>query len=172
MIVQLHQVSGVGNLFKFTLIRKSLTRIEKRFTFESIDCRATLKRSAEEVSLRGGFRVLLKVACDFCLVPTTLSLDRKFKLKLIVDQSFVSKPAGDFEVPLHGVDTESFNGREIDLATIFEDQLLLELPFSFRCKEGCKGICSSCGADLNQRGCECGTDKMENPFAILRQLKV
>jgi hypothetical protein len=86
MIVQLHQVSDIGNLFKFNLIRKSLTRVEKRFTFESIDCRATLKRSAEEVNLRGGFQVLLKVACDFCLVPTTLSLDREFKLKLIVDQ--------------------------------------------------------------------------------------
>ena len=43
----------------------------------------------------------------------------------------------------------------VDLTKIVEDTILTNLPFNFLCKEDCKGICSVCGANLNETTCKC-----------------
>lgn len=172
MIVQLHQISESKSQFEFTLTGKNLTKLEERFSFKLINCKAILKESADHVYLQGQFSTNLETPCDFCLAPAELNLDKEFEIKLVADQKLTSEPTGDLKIPLHGMDTESFDGHEINLATIFEDQLLLELPLSIKCKESCKGVCSSCGMNLNQGSCSCKTDNKDNPFAVLSQLKL
>ncbi len=43
----------------------------------------------------------------------------------------------------------------IDLAKIVDDLILTNLPVTFLCKEDCKGLCSVCGANLNNGACKC-----------------
>ncbi len=172
MIVQLHQITDSISTFDFILSEKDLTKFEERFSFNPIECHAELKQNREYVNLRGQFKVVLKTPCDFCLSSAELKLEKEFEIKLIADQSMDSEPVGDLEIPLHGIDTESFNGHEINLATIYEDQVLLELPLSIKCKKDCNGVCSSCGVNLNQESCKCEIDIKDNPFAILGQLKI
>jgi len=42
----------------------------------------------------------------------------------------------------------------INLAEIFRDYLLLEIPMNYICKPDCKGICVECGQNLNLGECE------------------
>jgi len=44
---------------------------------------------------------------------------------------------------------------EIDLRPVVREQWLLAVPAFLICKEGCKGLCATCGADLNLGACEC-----------------
>jgi uncharacterized protein len=49
--------------------------------------------------------------------------------------------------------------------------LVLETPFAPIHDEECAGLCSTCGADLNEGPCECpGADLDENPFSALGAL--
>ena len=49
--------------------------------------------------------------------------------------------------------------------------LLLELPSRILCKEDCKGLCSQCGANLNDHECSCQKDLIrKNPFSALASL--
>ena len=41
----------------------------------------------------------------------------------------------------------------IDLADIFRDYLLLEIPINYLCKPDCKGVCVECGQNLNVADC-------------------
>ncbi len=46
-------------------------------------------------------------------------------------------------------------GEILDLFDLVRDALVLELPIAPLCREDCKGLCVSCGADLNEGACGC-----------------
>jgi uncharacterized protein len=43
----------------------------------------------------------------------------------------------------------------LDLEPLARDAVLLELPLAPVCRPGCKGLCPTCGRDLNESGCDC-----------------
>jgi uncharacterized protein len=43
----------------------------------------------------------------------------------------------------------------LDLEVLAHDAILLELPAIPLCRPDCRGICSTCGADLNVAACDC-----------------
>ena len=44
-----------------------------------------------------------------------------------------------------------------------EECLFINEPFKVLCDEDCKGLCPSCGANLNQEQCSCGDDTDIDP---------
>jgi uncharacterized protein len=42
----------------------------------------------------------------------------------------------------------------IDLEPIVREYLLVEVPINPLCRPDCKGLCTICGADLNETTCE------------------
>lgn len=62
----------------------------------------------------------------------------------------------------------------IDLAPLITAALLLEFPLVPLCEDACKGLCPTCGANLNDGDCGCdaaneGDDAVApNPFAVLK----
>lgn len=43
------------------------------------------------------------------------------------------------------------------------DSLLVEFPFTVKCKDDCLGVCSKCGIDLNEAQCTCHEKKEIDP---------
>ena len=63
----------------------------------------------------------------------------------------------------------------IDLEPLLNAALLLEFPLVPLCDDECKGLCPTCGANLNKGPCGCapaegdgGDDVPPNPFAVLK----
>jgi uncharacterized protein len=61
---------------------------------------------------------------------------------------------------------------EVDLGEVLTEQLRLQIPFQPLCKEACKGICATCGADLNRGRCACSKIIGQKPFSVLKDFKV
>ena len=67
-----------------------------------------------------------------------------------------------------------------DLTEQIREEILLAFPMRFQCKEKCKGLCGSCGADLNEEKCSCGKKKKkkeevpdkDSPWNALDALKL
>lgn len=59
-------------------------------------------------------------------------------------------------------------GDEIDLDEMILDNLRLNLPVRFLCKEDCKGVCTKCGKDLNEEECGCVLEEKTSPFDVLK----
>ncbi|MDD4278168.1 DUF177 domain-containing protein [Candidatus Sumerlaeota bacterium] len=55
-----------------------------------------------------------------------------------------------------------FNGEEILFASQIRESLMVELPEMPHCSEDCKGLCSSCGSNLNQGPCGCASAESES----------
>jgi uncharacterized protein len=46
--------------------------------------------------------------------------------------------------------------QEIDLRQALREEVLLALPQFVECRPDCKGLCPTCGANLNEGPCGCG----------------
>ena len=60
-----------------------------------------------------------------------------------------------YEPGSDGEETYPLEGDRLDLAPLARDAVLLELPQAALCGEQCRGLCPTCGADLNQGDCGC-----------------
>ena len=56
-----------------------------------------------------------------------------------------------------------------DLEGLATEDVLLYLPSKFLCREDCKGICPTCGKDLNDGPCGCKKE-IDPRLAALTQL--
>jgi len=68
----------------------------------------------------------------------------------------------DFVVPVGADDT-------VDLSEVVRQHLLLALPIAPRCREACRGLCPTCGADLNVGRCGCVRDEIDPRLRALQQ---
>ncbi|MCX8065825.1 MAG: DUF177 domain-containing protein [Candidatus Hydrogenedentes bacterium] len=48
-----------------------------------------------------------------------------------------------------------YQGDEIDLSPYVWEELVLDTPYKFLCKENCAGLCYVCGKNLNYESCNC-----------------
>ncbi|MFD0711230.1 YceD family protein [Paenibacillus sp. GCM10027626] len=59
---------------------------------------------------------------------------------------------------------------KFDLEPLIEETMMLSLPFAPLCKEDCKGLCTSCGANLNEAACGCSQEKIDPRLAALKDV--
>jgi len=109
-----------------------------------------VERSGEQVSVRGRVEAVATLECVRCL--------RAFEFPLIAPLEVFADRAGSArryeEESLERDDLMKFHdGRLLDLGEDARASLLLELPMAPRCREDCRGLCPSCGADRNVETC-------------------
>jgi uncharacterized protein len=78
-----------------------------------------------------------------------------------VEQFFRKAPDEDGYAIVDGV---------IDVAGPAQDELALALPAAPLCRADCKGLCPTCGSDLNNDPCDGHGEDSESPFAALKDL--
>lgn len=146
----------------------------------TVHVEASFARVERRVRVSVHARPLLNSECVRCLAPVSLEVPLDFELTLVPEDEYETEPdpardnakapvAGSFDT--EGADEEVFRGKEIDLDPILREQVLLALPGYPVCKESCKGLCSSCGANLNERECGCERRVPDPRWAGLEKFK-
>jgi uncharacterized protein len=118
---------------------------------------AIVKLTAEFVGqsilVRGELAAKLGAECSGCLKDLELNASVPFTA-LFAERNPVVPDGGEEG---GGTDEEMifFSGPIVEMDDVLRDALLLSLPMAPRCTEGCKGLCPTCGADLNSGSCGC-----------------
>ncbi len=60
---------------------------------------------------------------------------------------------------------------DIDLLPYVRETLILSIPFKKLCSEDCKGLCITCGADLNHEACTCKNEEPDPRWEKLKEFK-
>jgi uncharacterized protein len=76
-----------------------------------------------------------------------------------------------FETTPDEEDIYLLKGDQIDLEPLVRDAVLLELPQAPLCTEGCRGLCPTCGTNLNEGTCPCETEVRDPRWAALDELR-
>lgn len=129
----------------------------ERYDFpQGIDVAADYRYDGEGVIVTGRFNAKATVNCARCLKPFLYTIGFHFA------EYYKKQPEeGEYE----------FAGETIELDRMLEDNVVVNLPTRFLCREDCKGLCSHCGKDLNEGECGCRPEMdPDNPFAGLSKL--
>lgn len=130
---------------------------------------AELIASVGEIRVRGKFNTTVSAECDRCLTQASFPLAGEYDLYYRpADQK-----VGGEEIALDDEETEVgfFEGEGVMLQEVLREQVLLALPVQRLCREDCKGLCPTCGADRNQVACACAAPVRDARWAALESLK-
>lgn len=129
---------------------------------------AQVIKTSGVVALTGQLTGVVEIDCDRCLEPVRWP----FGIELDLEFAPRQRLEGDSNLELHAADLklDEMTGNAIDLAEIAREQILLELPQQFFCKEDCRGLCEKCGTNLNLKDCDCEDDEIDPRWAALKNL--
>ena len=120
-----------------------------------------LWRTTEGIWARGSFAVDVDLQCVRCLTPVVRTLD------IELDERFQLLPASaSDEEPAFPIDAD----HHIDLEPILRELVILATPMRVLCQTDCRGICPTCGKDLNEGACDCEPDDIDPRMAALQSL--
>ena len=133
--------------------------IDGVFPFRTpIDVTATAKNRASLVSLTIRACFSYSRSCDRCSTDFTREMDMLFEHKLA--QTLVDDGNDDY------IETPDF---KLELDEVVISDILLSLPQKNLCKTDCKGLCQSCGKNLNEGECTCDKRQIDPRLEILKQ---
>lgn len=133
--------------------------IDGVFPFRTpIDVTATAKNRASLVSLTIRACFGYSRSCDRCSTEFTREMDMLFEHKLA--QILVDDGNDDY------IETPDF---KLELDDVVISDILLSLPQKNLCKEDCKGLCQTCGKNLNEGDCSCDKREIDPRLEMLKQ---
>ncbi|MDO4898771.1 MAG: DUF177 domain-containing protein [Rothia sp. (in: high G+C Gram-positive bacteria)] len=107
-----------------------------------IDLNMRLESVSDGILVSGTASVTVKGECSLCLDPVDFDVTADVQELFVFEKA----PAGG---PEDEVDEQyAVESDVIDLEPALRDAVILQLPFQPVCRESCQGLCSDCGARL------------------------
>jgi uncharacterized protein len=129
-----------------------------------------LTKDGRQFELAGRVQTTLELSCSRCLEPFEWPVETDFDLRY---QPHTPAQAAGAERAIEEDDltTAVYENDEIDLRQLMLEQFYLALPMKPLCTAACKGLCSTCGTNLNRGMCGCDSQWEDPRLAALRALK-
>ena len=169
-------------LLNLSKIRTAHERVDKVYPPDAFDAAAVDYQVVEPVTLgldvykdkrqfrlAGTIRTVLELSCGRCLEPFRLPVDSRFELRYHPIADAVAKTEHEVRDE-DDFSTAYYENEQIDLEQLMREQFEMALPMKPLCTSDCKGLCPSCGTNLNRATCGC-TRAWDDPrFAALKAL--
>jgi uncharacterized protein len=126
-------------------------------------------KDKDQFRLAGSVRTMLEMPCSRCLEPFRTLIDAPFDLRYQPHSKIAAE--AEREVEEDDLTTAFYEHEEIDLAQLMHEQFYLALPMKPLCEDQCKGLCPTCGANLNRATCDCQPHWEDPRLAVLKALK-
>lgn len=185
--IKVDQIEEARQPFARTLPRPYLEEVfadaagfEPRGTAEFLG--HVTKLAGSSVLLEGSAEVTVTSDCRRCLREVETAVPVRFTLNLVLrrdgngfdgegDDDGEAEKAGTFAD--NDADEEYYDGDVIAVKPILREQILLALPaIEPLCRDECKGLCTTCGQDLNERDCGHSQKAPDPRWTALRDLKL
>ncbi len=116
------------------------------------------RSTTDAIVVSGVITARWALTCRRCLVPLEGTDHSPF------DEVYQDEP--------RDADINPIVGDIIDLAPAIRDHIALDISDDRVCRADCAGICSVCGADLNETSCNCDTAVRDERWAALDALNL
>lgn len=127
-------------------------------------------RSGDQVRVVGRLEAEVSFTCSRCLKHFNGSINKGFDLEYWPDP-VVTAESEELSLTYPELVIGFYRNEELDLSAVVSEQIVLEIPLKPVCREGCKGLCSQCGADLNEGPCGCEPPPLDPRLSALADIK-
>lgn len=127
---------------------------------EPLSVRGTAEGSSTRgVWFRGSLLGRIETQCRRCLEP--LELEVADELAVFFDPEAESV---DEDITLYVLEP---GADEVDLRPVIRERMILAVPQYVLCSEGCRGLCPTCGTNLNEAECDCAVAEPDSRWGPL-----
>ena len=127
---------------------------------EPVLAEGTVRNTAGVLMMTGDITTTIHGTCDRCANDFDRTIHFPIEVVLVTEMAN-EENEDEWVFPLEG--------DSADLDDIVRTVFVLNLDSKLLCKEDCKGICCSCGKNLNDGPCSCQKE-LDPRFAALKQL--
>lgn len=106
----------------------------------------------------------LDLQCDVCLDSFQFDVKDKVDLILTADPDLADREDEDIYPVADSIS-------QVDISESIRQFLLLAIPFKKICKPNCRGLCPTCGTNLNKGSCSCQRDDVDPRWEALKNIK-
>ncbi|MDD6056837.1 MAG: DUF177 domain-containing protein [Clostridiales bacterium] len=155
MLLDISDVVSCENKERTEQVLLGLTSFTSRLGDFSITEKAPIEltirnRENKKLLIYGEVDLTVQIPCSRCLteVPTGIrfTVDKEFPIR---DARIDCDEPEGFVYLIEG---------KLDTDKLIYEEILINWPAKILCREGCKGICTVCGTDLNEGTCDCASD--------------
>lgn len=124
-----------------------------------LDVNLRIEALVEGIRVSGRVGGEFTVECRRCLMEVAKPTDVQ------VDALYLYPGAAGDE------DAYAIQGEGIDLEPAIRDAVVLALPLNPLCRDDCRGLCPTCGADRNERDCGHAQEHIDFRWGALERLR-
>jgi len=110
----------------------------------------------------------LELTCSRCLEGYRWPVRAAFDLLYLPETANTGE--GEVEVQDEDLNTAFYRDQTIDLGQLVREQFYLAVPMKPLCAESCRGLCPSCGTNLNVATCRCQRESGDPRLSGLKDL--
>lgn len=168
MLVDLNEVlKNDGKVIQRDVMPEMKQFVSKMGTFPIVkQCPVSLNirnKGNKKLQITGSTELTARIPCDRCLEDVDVTL------KLLFDKEADMKESEeDRRMALD--DQVYIEGYSLDVDKLVYSELLVNWPSKVLCKDDCKGICSVCGTNLNQKTCNCRKEDLNPGMAKIQEI--
>lgn len=131
-------------------------------------------RIGDMFEVEGMVSTAVRLPCGRCLKAYETPLKSRLALTYVhrIPGAQEDEDRDEVELSAEEMGLISIQGEEINLQDGIQEQVIMAFPIKALCRENCKGLCSKCGNDLNDRDCGCVPQSSDNKFSVLKNLKL
>lgn len=175
MIIKLHEIPDHGQDFEFNNKEGTLNDSLKDVVQENpYFIKMSVRPAGQAFDARGNFHVELKEQCSFCAKEIKQEIKNRFhEILMFEDKTKCSIESKDVHAD-EEISVTNLTSHLFDVSEFLHEMIALNQPHQPVCKPDCKGLCLTCGEDLNETQCHCKAPEntKENAFSILKNLKL
>lgn len=118
--------------------------------------------NAGYTALTAEAEIEFETECARCLCTTVQKFSIEFNRTVALPNQLTDDDNDEYVIVEDGA---------LDISEPLVEELFLQLPTMYLCREDCAGLCQKCGKNLNNGDCGCAEVKEINPkLAILQKL--
>jgi uncharacterized protein len=128
-----------------------------------LQARLEAQPAGHDVLVRGTLQGEARRECRRCLTEVSTPIREEVALLFRAGVSEADAEADEVYVLPE-------KGNELDLTHAIREHLVLAVPEFVNCRETCKGLCPTCGTNLNESTCSCEPERIDHRWAALLKL--
>lgn len=123
---------------------------------DGVTFKVNLKRyHNNDITIEGLSSTTLVIPCDRCTKEVLTDISTEFSRN----------------IHLHEEDDSAYlDGATLDLREFINQEIIKEFPQKVLCSEDCKGLCPTCGIDMNKEECTCDRGQIDIRMAQFKDL--
>jgi len=133
--ININQIPTEGLILEEEVVPSALSLETEIVKFHGpIKIKALITKITNALTVKLALGAKIRMNCSRCLGEFEVNLQKNLRLNY---QASKSEPI-------------------IDLDPDIREEIILDYPMKPLCNPNCKGLCQSCGKNLNEGGCSCG----------------